>query len=78
MSPDPADESGALAAKGLRHAGYAALFVVALWLLMVFAPGTPLVDEAACEAVPAADCSILLGVSTSKVREKALLHTCFQ
>jgi len=32
--------------------------VVALWLLMVFAPGTPLVDEAACEAVPAADCSI--------------------
>ncbi|HCJ21524.1 MAG TPA: hypothetical protein DHV64_08325, partial [Erythrobacter sp.] len=58
MSPDPADESGALAAKGLRHAGYAALFVVALWLLMVFAPGTPLVDEAACEAVPAADCSI--------------------
>ncbi|HBR83953.1 MAG TPA: hypothetical protein DD861_07135, partial [Erythrobacter sp.] len=42
----------------LRHAGYAALFVVALWLLMVFAPGTPLVDEAACEAVPAADCSI--------------------
>ena len=58
MSPDPAEESGALAAKGLRHAGYAALFVVALWLLMVFAPGTPLVDEAACEAVPAADCSI--------------------
>ena len=58
MSPDPAEESGALAAKGLRHAGYAALFVIALWLLMVFAPGTPLVDEAACEAVPAADCSI--------------------
>ncbi|NIJ62941.1 AbgT family transporter [Qipengyuania flava] len=58
MSPDPTEESGALAAKGLRHAGYAALFVIALWLLMVFAPGTPLVDEAACEAVPAADCSI--------------------
>ena len=58
MSPDPAEESGALAAMGLRHAGYAALFVIALWLLMVFAPGTPLVDEAACEAVPAADCSI--------------------
>ena len=46
------------ASKGLRAAGIAALFVVGLWVLMVFAPGTPLVDEAACEGIPAADCSI--------------------
>ena len=46
------------ASKGLRAAGLAALFVVGLWVLMVFAPGTPLVDEAACEGIPAADCSI--------------------
>ncbi len=58
LSPDPAGETGPLAAKGLRHAGLAALFVVGLWALMVFAPGTPLIDEAACEAVPASDCSI--------------------
>ncbi len=57
-SPDPAMESGPLAAKGLRHAGLAALFVVALWAVMVFAPGTPLVNEAACDGIPAADCSI--------------------
>ncbi|MBY6218469.1 AbgT family transporter [Qipengyuania aquimaris] len=48
----------AAASKGLRAAGLAALFVVGLWVLMVFAPGTPLIDEAACEAIPAADCSI--------------------
>ena len=58
QSPDPAAQSGPLASKGLRHAGVAALFVVGLWVLMVFAPGTPLIDEAACEAIPAADCSI--------------------
>ncbi len=58
MSPDPAGETGALASKGLRHAGLAALFVVGLWLLMVFAPGTPLIDEAACAGSVAADCSI--------------------
>ncbi|MEL7446380.1 MAG: AbgT family transporter, partial [Pseudomonadota bacterium] len=58
MSPDPAGETGPLAAKGLRHAGLAALFVVALWALMVFAPGTPLVNEAACEGAAEADCSI--------------------
>ena len=46
------------ASNGLRAAGLAALFVVGLWVLMVFAPGTPLVDEAACEGIPAADCSI--------------------
>ena len=57
-SPDPAGETGELASRGLRHAGLAALFVVGLWLLMVFAPGTPLIDEAACEAIPDADCSI--------------------
>ena len=58
-SPDPAaGETGELASRGLRHAGLAALFVVGLWLLMVFAPGTPLIDEAACEVIPAADCSI--------------------
>ncbi|MBY6014285.1 AbgT family transporter [Qipengyuania gaetbuli] len=51
----PGDEQ---ASKGLRHAGLAALFVIALWLVMVFAPGTPLIDEAACDAIPAAKCSI--------------------
>ncbi|QZD96079.1 AbgT family transporter [Qipengyuania gelatinilytica] len=55
---DPGATDEALASKGLRHAGLAALFVVGLWTLMVFAPGTPLIDEAACDAVPAADCSI--------------------
>ena len=58
MSPDPTEHDGALASKGLRHAGLAALFVVGLWTLMTFAPGTPLIDEAACDAVPAGDCSI--------------------
>ena len=46
---------GPLVSKGLRHAGLAILFVVALWLVMVFAPGTPLIDEAACEGVQ--DCT---------------------
>ncbi|MEO9462322.1 MAG: AbgT family transporter [Marinomonas sp.] len=57
-SPDPTLQDSALAAKGLRHAGLAALFVVGLWMLMVFAPGTPLINEAACDGIPAADCSI--------------------
>ncbi|MBD2841183.1 AbgT family transporter [Erythrobacter sp. KMU-140] len=56
QSPDPTAHEGELAAKGLRHAGLAALFVVGLWVLMVFAPGTPLIDEPACDGV--ADCSI--------------------
>lgn len=56
LSLDPSAEDGALASKGLRAAGLAALFVVALWAIMVFAPGTPLVEEAACEGV--SDCSI--------------------
>lgn len=60
-SPDPTEHDGALASKGLRHAGLAALFVIGLWVVMVFAPGTPLVDEAACVAEDGsaiADCSI--------------------
>lgn len=61
ISPDPSEHEGDSASKGLRNAGFAALFVVGLWLVMVFAPGTPLIDEAACltetgAAVP--DCSI--------------------
>ncbi len=58
LSPDPTAQDGPLAAKGLRHAGLAALFVIGLWLLMTFGPGTPLVNEAACDGVPAGDCSI--------------------
>ncbi|XUU60589.1 AbgT family transporter [Erythrobacter sp. HA6-11] len=60
-SPDPTALDGDLASKGLRAAGLAALFVVALWVAMVFAPGTPLVNEAACLADDGAripDCSI--------------------
>ncbi len=60
-SADETDHTGPLAAKGLRHAGLAALFVAALWVAMVFGPGTPLIDESACltdtgAAIP--DCSI--------------------
>ncbi len=33
--------------KGLRYAGLALLGVIALWLLMLFGPGTPLIDESA-------------------------------
>jgi len=57
-NPDPTQGDSALISKGLRHAGLAALFVVVLWVAMVFAPGTPLVNEAACEGVAEADCSI--------------------
>ena len=53
----PADDPDELVSRGLRHAGLAALFVVGLWLLMVFGPGTPLIDEAACAGLPAGDCS---------------------
>ncbi|MGB3754404.1 MAG: AbgT family transporter [Parerythrobacter sp.] len=56
LSPDPQGHTGEQAAKGLRWAGLAVLGVVALWLLMVFGPGTPLIDEAACVGVT--DCSI--------------------
>ena len=34
--------------KGLRRAGLAVLGVVILWAAMTFAPGTPLINEAAC------------------------------
>lgn len=56
-----AEASPENAGKGLRNAGLAAVGVVALWAAMVFAPGTPLIDEAACltqagERIP--DCSI--------------------
>ena len=57
-SPDPTAEDATLAAKGLRHAGVAALLVVLLWLVMVFAPGTPLINETACDGIAAEDCSI--------------------
>ena len=45
--------------KGLKRAGLALLAVVALWVTLVFAPGTPLVNEAACSdaALAAGDCS---------------------
>ncbi|MEL6529315.1 MAG: AbgT family transporter [Pseudomonadota bacterium] len=55
-NPATGDETNA--SKGLRHAGLAALFVVGLWAFMVFGPGTPLINEAACDGIPAADCSI--------------------
>ncbi|WP_271077245.1 AbgT family transporter [Aurantiacibacter sp. MUD61] len=60
-SPDPDEHTGAAAKKGLRWAGFAALAVVALWAVMVFAPGTPLINEAACLTDTGArvdDCSI--------------------
>ncbi len=34
--------------KGLKWAGLAALGIIALWLVMTFGPGTPLINEAAC------------------------------
>ncbi len=58
LSPDPATQEGEFASKGLRAAGLAALFVVGLWVAMVFAPGTPLVDEAACTGAAPGECSI--------------------
>ena len=47
-------------AKGLKAAGLAALAVIALWLVMTFAPGTPLIDEAACPKadIEAGVCSV--------------------
>ncbi|MEE4200359.1 AbgT family transporter [Erythrobacter sp.] len=56
--PDPTKGDPALAKKGLKAAGLAALGIVGLWVLMVFAPGTPLIDESACDGLAAADCSI--------------------
>ena len=42
-----ADELSKDQREGLRNAGLAALGVIALWLVFVFAPGTPLIDEEA-------------------------------
>lgn len=56
-----AEASPENAGKGLRNAGLASLGVVALWAIMVFAPGTPLINEAAClteEGARIPDCSI--------------------
>ena len=46
--------------RGLKWAGFATLGVIALWLLMTFGPGTPLIDEAACEpgTIEAGTCSV--------------------
>jgi len=46
--PDPTKGNERLVNKGLMAAGLAALFVVALWAAMVFAPGTPLFNADAC------------------------------
>ena len=45
--------------RGLKHAGFALLAVIILWTAMVFGPGTPLVNEAACPdaMLKAGDCS---------------------
>ena len=45
--------------RGLKHAGFALLAVIILWATMVFGPGTPLVNEAACPdaMLKAGDCS---------------------
>lgn len=40
--------------KGLRWAGLSILGICLLWAAMTFAPGTPLIDEAACPAADAA------------------------
>ena len=47
---DVADGDRALTpeeSKGLRRAGLAVLFVIGLWLIFTFGPGTPLIDESA-------------------------------
>ncbi|MEM6485946.1 MAG: AbgT family transporter, partial [Pseudomonadota bacterium] len=45
--------------RGLRRAGLALIGVVLTWVLLVFAPGTPLINEAACpaELLAVGDCS---------------------
>ena len=45
--------------KGLGRAGIAVLAVILLWLVFTFAPGTPLLDEAACSPadIAAGSCS---------------------
>ena len=51
--------------KGLRNAGLALLAVVALWLVMTFGPGTPLINEEACPpaSVAAGVCSPITNYS---------------
>jgi len=49
--------------KGLKHAGLAMLAVMIAWVVMVFAPGTPLVNEAACT-----DAMIAEGLCTAQAR----------
>lgn len=49
--------------KGLKHAGLAILGVAGVWAAMVFAPGTPLVNEAACT-----DAMIEAGKCTAQAR----------
>jgi len=46
--------------KGLKWAGFAALGIVVLWLLMTFGPGTPLINEEACApgTIEAGTCSV--------------------
>ncbi len=46
--------------KGIRNAGLASLAVIALWALMTFGPGTPLINEEACApgTIETGDCSI--------------------
>lgn len=45
---------------GLKRAGIAMLLVIAAWLALVFGPGTPLINEAACPSasLAAGDCSL--------------------
>ncbi len=45
---DPSTQLSVDEKKGLGRAGLALLAVVAVWLIMTFGPGTPLIDEAAC------------------------------
>lgn len=46
--------------KGLGRAGFALLFVLVLWVVMTVAPGTPLINEAACApgTIEAGSCSV--------------------
>jgi aminobenzoyl-glutamate transport protein len=58
-----ADEQGPLEPaqrRGLARAGLAVLAVVLVWTFLVFGPGTPLVDEAACadEKLALGECSV--------------------
>jgi aminobenzoyl-glutamate transport protein len=61
-----ADDQGPLEPaqrRGLWRAGWAVVAVVLVWTLLVFGPGTPLIDEAAC-----ADDKLALGECSVQVR----------